>query len=160
MHAHALSGCQNNRRDLSYHAPTSTLPKSGRSLPGGQAKTIVTILVQKGRECKDCQKAGIFTFPSNFLGNHLRPAINTGKVRYVLSGYFGSDSNNPNTSQLHMFFESGSGSSKGEVIVGHVTPARATEQDRSAIPGSYRLRALRDSADQPASAVRLLCSRL
>jgi hypothetical protein len=53
----------------------------------------------------------------------IQSAINSGKVRYILSGYFGGESINPNTAQLHMFFETDSGSSKGEVVVGNVTPA-------------------------------------
>jgi hypothetical protein len=53
----------------------------------------------------------------------IQSAIHTGQVRYILSGYFGGDTNNPNTAQLHMFFETGAGSSNGEVVVGDVTPA-------------------------------------
>ena len=51
-------------------------------------------------------------------------SINSGRVRYILSGYFGGDTNLPATSQLQMFFENGSGGSTGNsVIVGNVTPA-------------------------------------
>jgi hypothetical protein len=53
----------------------------------------------------------------------IQAAIDTGRVRYVLSGYFGGDGDKPTTAQLHMFFETGTGSSNGEVIVGNVTPA-------------------------------------
>ncbi len=52
----------------------------------------------------------------------IQAAVDSGKVRYILSGYFGGELNNPNTAQLHMFFEAGGGSSKGEVVVGNVTP--------------------------------------
>ncbi len=53
----------------------------------------------------------------------IQSAINSGRVGYILSGYFGGDTNLPATAQLHMFFETGSGSSKGEENVGNVTPA-------------------------------------
>ena len=53
----------------------------------------------------------------------IQSTVNSGRVRYILSGYFGGEVNNPNTAQFHMFFETGTGSSKGEVIVGNVTPA-------------------------------------
>jgi hypothetical protein len=52
----------------------------------------------------------------------IQTAVNSGKVRYILSGYFGGEINNPNTAQLHMFFETSGGSSKGEDVVGNVTP--------------------------------------
>jgi hypothetical protein len=50
-------------------------------------------------------------------------AIDSGKVRFILSGYFGGYTTQVDTAQFHMFFESGTGSSKGEAIVGNVTPA-------------------------------------
>jgi hypothetical protein len=54
----------------------------------------------------------------------IQSAINSGRVGYVLSGYFGGDTNLPATSQLQMFFENGSGGSTGSsIIVGDVTPA-------------------------------------
>lgn len=53
----------------------------------------------------------------------IQSAVDTGRVRYVLSGYFGGEGDNPSTAQFHMFFETGSGSSNGEVVVGDVTPA-------------------------------------
>jgi hypothetical protein len=54
----------------------------------------------------------------------IQSAINSGRVGYILSGYFGGDTNLPATSQLQMFFENGSGSSTGNsIIVGNVTPA-------------------------------------
>ena len=53
----------------------------------------------------------------------IQSAIDSGRVRYILSGYFGGDTTLPATAQLHMFFENGSGGSKGEQIVGNVTPA-------------------------------------
>jgi hypothetical protein len=35
----------------------------------------------------------------------IQAAVNSGKVRYILSGYFGGDTTQTDTSQLHMFFE-------------------------------------------------------
>ncbi len=58
----------------------------------------------------------------------IQTAINTGKIRYILSGYFGGDGTNTVTSQLHMFFETSTGASKGEAIVGNVTPAQRNYQ--------------------------------
>ena len=52
----------------------------------------------------------------------IQEAIDTGKVRYILSGYFGGDTDSPNTAQFHLFFEPESGPNIGEVIVGNVTP--------------------------------------
>jgi len=52
----------------------------------------------------------------------IQTAVNSGKIRYILSGYFGGDGTNPTTAQLHMFFNSPSGSN-GDVIVGNVTAA-------------------------------------
>ena len=52
----------------------------------------------------------------------IQTAVNSGKIRYILSGYFGGDGTNPTTAQLHMFFNT-SGGSNGEVIVGNVTSA-------------------------------------
>jgi hypothetical protein len=52
----------------------------------------------------------------------IQSAVNSGRVRYILSGYFGGDGTNPTTAQLHMFFNT-SGGSKGDVIVGNVTQA-------------------------------------
>jgi hypothetical protein len=53
----------------------------------------------------------------------IRAAIDTGRVRYAISGYFGGDGSNPTTAQLHMFFDMASGPNKGEAIVGNVTAA-------------------------------------
>jgi hypothetical protein len=52
----------------------------------------------------------------------IQTAVNSGKIRYILSGYFGGDGTNPTTAQLHMFFNT-SGGSNGDVIVGNVTAA-------------------------------------
>jgi hypothetical protein len=52
----------------------------------------------------------------------IQEAIDTGKVGYILSGYFGGDTNSPWTAQFHIFFEPDSGPSIDEVIVGNVTP--------------------------------------
>lgn len=53
----------------------------------------------------------------------IQAAVNSGKVRYILSGYFGGAETKIDTAQLHMFFEDESGSLKGEAIVGDVMPA-------------------------------------
>ena len=53
----------------------------------------------------------------------IQAAVNSGRVRYILSGDFGGDGTNPTTAQLHMFFETSTGAFKGEAIVGNVTPA-------------------------------------
>ncbi len=58
----------------------------------------------------------------------IQAAIDTGKVRYILSGYFGGDTTSPNTSQFHIFFEADAGPSIGEAIVGNVTPAERQNQ--------------------------------
>jgi len=52
----------------------------------------------------------------------IQEAVDTGKVRYILSGYFGGDTDSPNTAQFHLFFEPESGPNIGEVIIGNVTP--------------------------------------
>jgi hypothetical protein len=52
----------------------------------------------------------------------IQTAVNSGKVRYILSGYFGGDTTASDTAQFHIFFESDAGS-KGEVIIGNVTPS-------------------------------------
>jgi hypothetical protein len=53
----------------------------------------------------------------------IQSVIDTGRVRYTISGFFGGDGSNPTTAQLHMFFDMASGPNKGEVIVGNVTAA-------------------------------------
>ena len=53
----------------------------------------------------------------------IQAAVNSGKVRYILSGYFGGGTIQNDTAQLHMFFETDSGSFVGDVIVGDVMPA-------------------------------------
>jgi hypothetical protein len=53
----------------------------------------------------------------------IQAAVNTGKVRYILSGYFGGDTFMTDTAQLHVFFERENGSFVGEDIVGDVWPA-------------------------------------
>jgi hypothetical protein len=53
----------------------------------------------------------------------IQAAVNTGKIRYILSGYFGGDTTSTVTSQLHMFFETGGGAGKGDAVVGNVTAA-------------------------------------
>jgi hypothetical protein len=53
----------------------------------------------------------------------IRAAIDTGRVGYTISGYFGGDGSNPTAAQLHMFFDMASGPNKGEVTVGNVTAA-------------------------------------
>ncbi len=54
----------------------------------------------------------------------IQSTINTGLVRYIVSGYFGGYASQGDTAQLHLFFENGSGSSLAQVIVGNVTPAQ------------------------------------
>jgi hypothetical protein len=54
----------------------------------------------------------------------IQAAIDSGKVRYILSGYFGGDSAKIDTAQLHMFFEVDGSPNTGEVIVGGGTPAQ------------------------------------
>jgi hypothetical protein len=58
----------------------------------------------------------------------IQAAVNRGKVRYILSGYFGGDTTQNDTAQLHMFFETDAGAFKGEAIVGNVTPADRQNQ--------------------------------
>jgi hypothetical protein len=53
----------------------------------------------------------------------IQAAVNSGRVRYILSGYFGGDTTQSDTAQLHMFFETATGGNKGEDTVGNVTPA-------------------------------------
>ncbi len=50
----------------------------------------------------------------------IQAAVNSGKVRYILSGYFGGDTFMADTAQLHMFFERDNGSFVGDDIVGDV----------------------------------------
>jgi hypothetical protein len=53
----------------------------------------------------------------------IQAAVNTGKLRYILSGYFGGEWNNDTSAQLHMFFETSSHSSTGDAVVGNVNAA-------------------------------------
>ena len=53
----------------------------------------------------------------------IQAAVNSGKVRYILAGYFGGDTTKTDTAQLHMFFETEVGAFMGDAIVGNVMPA-------------------------------------
>ena len=53
----------------------------------------------------------------------IQSAVDSGKIRYIISGYFGGWSSQTDTSQLHMFFEVTGKPNTGEVNVGNVTAA-------------------------------------
>ncbi len=59
----------------------------------------------------------------------IHSAISSGKVHYILSGYFGGQTTQIDAAQLQMFFENSSGGSVGTpVIVGNVSPAQRQYQ--------------------------------
>ena len=59
----------------------------------------------------------------------IQSAIGSGKVHYILSGYFGGQTTQTDAAQLQMFFEtSGGGSAGPSVIVGNVSPAERQYQ--------------------------------
>ena len=59
----------------------------------------------------------------------IQSVVNTGKIRYILSGYFGGQSTQIDAAQLQMFFETSGGASTGTpVIVGNVSPAERQYQ--------------------------------
>lgn len=59
----------------------------------------------------------------------IQSAVNSGKVHYIFSGYFGGQTTQTDAAQLQMFFEtSGGGSTGPSVVVGNVSPAERQYQ--------------------------------
>jgi hypothetical protein len=59
----------------------------------------------------------------------IQGAVSSGKVRYILSGYFGGQTTQIDAAQLQMFFETSGGTPAGlPVIVGNVSPAERQYQ--------------------------------